>query len=691
MNEASLPKRTRALRLAADIAFVLYLTVNFLFAHTPVAQAVMALFCVCTVLLFFDNRRVYFDRFFLFYGLLALWGLLGVLLGFAADRDQAMAMVKTLCVNLAFLFCLFQYLVQRQDLRRCFDLYQLSGLVVCVCVVILSGPSIIHYRFGQLAGVNPNGVAAFLLPACAMGLHLLMQTKRVRYFCSTALFFALVLLTGSRKGLLGAAIVAAVYVLWSDRKHIRRDLLVMLAVAAAAGIALFAVPQLYRVLGERLVNSIKTLLGVASTGELELSMVERSGMIQEGLRLFLARPLTGYGLDCYTVVSGYGTYAHNNFVELLVSGGIPALLLFYAPLAGLLVRGFRNGTDSGAVRLGTALLLTFVLLGVAAVTYYERVDLFVIPLLMAILRLQGQKAEDGTHFWKYVKNPYRVFMLLGDRGLLNFLPDEPYLKLLYRANLGKKADFKHPKTFNEKLNYLKLHDRREIYTTMSDKYAARDFIAEKIGPEYLLPLYGVWNSVEEIDFDALPDSFVIKTTHDSGGVRVVTDKSKLDIPELKRFLKRRLKKKYYLTGRERQYEKVPPRIIAEAYIGDVEGNPPVDYKFFCFDGKMKMINVCTDRNSGVKYWYFDRDKRIIPCTEFCRDASEDAIVWPNETEHMIELAETLAGDLPCLRVDFFATLKGVCCGELTLYDYSGFFGEYIDDWDERLGALITAV
>ena len=152
---------------------------------------------------------------------------------------------------------------------------------------------------------------------------------------------------------------------------------------------------------------------------------------------------------------------------------------------------------------------------------------------------------------------------LGSKGYLNWMPDKSYLSLVFRLSLGYWPDFENPKTFNEKLNWLKLYDRKPLYTQLVDKYAVREYIAEKIGEQYLIPLVGgPWNSVDEIDFDALPEQFVLKTTHDSGGVVVCTDKDSLDIKATKDKLARRLKVNYYWGTREWPYKDVKPRIIA---------------------------------------------------------------------------------------------------------------------------------
>ena len=180
----------------------------------------------------------------------------------------------------------------------------------------------------------------------------------------------------------------------------------------------------------------------------------------------------------------------------------------------------------------------------------------------------------------FLANPGGMIAALGSKGYLNWMPDKSYLSLVFRLSLGYWPDFENPKTFNEKLNWLKLYDRKPLYTQLVDKYAVREYIAEKIGEQYLIPLVGgPWNSVDEIDFDALPEQFVLKTTHDSGGVVICRDKSSFDVEAAKARLAGHLKREYFWGKREWPYKNVKPRIIAEKYMVDSEDAELRDYKF----------------------------------------------------------------------------------------------------------------
>jgi hypothetical protein len=193
---------------------------------------------------------------------------------------------------------------------------------------------------------------------------------------------------------------------------------------------------------------------------------------------------------------------------------------------------------------------------------------------------------------------------------LNFLfPDKLYLQLMFRYRMGYKLDLKNPKTFNEKLQWLKLHNRNPLYTTLVDKYAVKNWMAEKLGEEHVVPTLGVWDNANDIDFDKLPNQFVLKTTHGSGGdIVLCKDKSEFDIGEAVRHLNRSMKKNVYKVLREWPYKNVPPRIIAEPFLDD-NGHVPVDYKVYCFNGAPYKVMLCLDRDKDepTKFYSFDFD------------------------------------------------------------------------------------
>ena len=210
---------------------------------------------------------------------------------------------------------------------------------------------------------------------------------------------------------------------------------------------------------------------------------------------------------------------------------------------------------------------------------------------------------------KYCADSSYRFVVNAALGLYNSMPDRDYLERKFEALMGTPLHLDAPQTFNEKLQWLKLYDRKPEYTMMVDKYRVREYIAQKIGAEYLIPLLGVWDSPDEIDFAALPEQFVLKCNHNSGlGMCICKDKSTLDLRKVRRELRKGLRQDYYLPGREWPYKDVPRKIIAEKFMIDNEVNELRDYKFFCFRGYVDSVMLCFERDSGdTKFYFFSPD------------------------------------------------------------------------------------
>lgn len=274
------------------------------------------------------------------------------------------------------------------------------------------------------------------------------------------------------------------------------------------------------------------------------------------------------------------------------------------------------------------------------------------------------------------------------KKMSHLLSDRAYISLRYRMALGYWPDLKEPKSFNEKLQWIKLYDRRPEYSMMVDKYAVKEYIADKIGADYLIPTLGVWDRFEKIDFEKLPEKFVLKCTHNSGGLVLCQDKSVLDLGAAKKKISASLKENYYWHSREWPYKNVPPRIIGEKYMENEDGSAIRDYKIQCFHGRADHILVCTDRysDSGVKYFYFDRNWKFLPYCKQGENASEAAKIDPPERlEEMIEIAEKLSEGIPELRVDLYEIGGKIYFGELTFFSSSGFDQTITKEADKILG------
>ena len=282
----------------------------------------------------------------------------------------------------------------------------------------------------------------------------------------------------------------------------------------------------------------------------------------------------------------------------------------------------------------------------------------------------------------------RITTYFGRSKISRFVPDKIYLKHQYRNYVGKKLNLDDPKTFNEKLQWLKLYERNPIYITMVDKHRVKEYVEKIIGNEYLIPTYGVWNSFDEIDFEKIPSSFVLKCTHDSGSVVVCKDIKDLDKNAAKGKLCKGLKNNLFWWGREWPYKDVPRKIIAEQYIQDSNGEL-LDYKFMCFGGKVKCSFVCSDRFSekGLHVTFFDREWNVMPFERHYPSVKE-GMPKPQNYEKMIELAEILSHNIPFVRVDFYEVDGKIYFGELTLYPGCGFEEFTPEEWDKTLGDWI---
>lgn len=291
---------------------------------------------------------------------------------------------------------------------------------------------------------------------------------------------------------------------------------------------------------------------------------------------------------------------------------------------------------------------------------------------------------------KFMTNPQIRFSYLNALGFYSKMPDDVFLKKAFWINMHQELNLDNPQTFNEKLQWLKLYNRKPEYTMMVDKYKVREYIAHVLGEEYLIPLLGVWDDPEEIDFDALPNQFVLKCNHNSGlGMCICKDKSKLDISKVRKKLKQGLEQDYYLTGREWPYKDVPRKIIAEKYMEDHSNFEFRDYKFFCFGGMAKCYKVDFDRFVEHRANYFSADGELMKIgEEICPPDFNKEILVPENLEKMKEFAEKLATTQPFLRADFYDVDGHVYFGELTFYPASGFDKFIFDGNDELLGSWI---
>ena len=288
-----------------------------------------------------------------------------------------------------------------------------------------------------------------------------------------------------------------------------------------------------------------------------------------------------------------------------------------------------------------------------------------------------------------IRRPYHFFVILNNRGLANWISDKFMVKILYRDVFGRKLNLDSPKTFNEKMQWLKLYNRQDIYTSYVDKFAVKDIVAKKIGKEYIIPTLKVYDSIDEISLSDLPNQFVLKCTHDSGTVVICSNRKEFNVKESKDKLKKRMSENYFYRLREWPYKNVKPRIIAEEFINDDKEGQLKDYKFFCFNGRVKFLKIDFDRFSNHRANYYDLNMKLLPFGEVDFMPDRNHIEKkPQNFEKMLELAEVLSEGLPFIRVDFYNVDGKIYFGELTFFPASG-LGKFTDEkWDVEIGNML---
>lgn len=262
---------------------------------------------------------------------------------------------------------------------------------------------------------------------------------------------------------------------------------------------------------------------------------------------------------------------------------------------------------------------------------------------------------------------------------------------MYQARMDKKLDLNNPTTFNEKLQWLKLYDRNPLYPTLVDKYEVREYVKNKIGNQYLVPLLGVWDNFQDIDFSKFPNQFVLKTTHDSGGVVICSDKNKIDKIEVKKKINNSLRRNYYYGKREWPYKNVNPLIISEEYLNDEKSDELKDYKFFCFNGEVKVILVVEGIGStkNPKRNFYDEEWNLLPFNEEGASNITKKVDKPKNYSEMIEIAEKLSQDISFVRVDLYEVNDKIYFGELTFTPQAGFNKFDPDEYDSILGSWLN--
>ena len=283
-----------------------------------------------------------------------------------------------------------------------------------------------------------------------------------------------------------------------------------------------------------------------------------------------------------------------------------------------------------------------------------------------------------------IKDLLHSFLWFILNNTYKYWPDSLWLKVLYRAKLHRNLNLKTPVRFTEKLNWLKLHDHNPLYTRLVDKYDVKQYIKEKLGEQMVIPSYGVWEHFDDIDFDKLPNQFVLKCTHDSGRFCICRDKAVFDVEGARKKLETSLRNNFFWWTREWPYKSVKPRILAEKFMVDDGSDALTDYKFFCFNGVPKMMYISKDVSADPRTDFFDMEWNHLPLR--MKDANADIQPQkPELFEEMKDIAITLSKGIPHVRVDLYVINGNIYFGEMTFFHNSGIFSITPDEWDYKIG------
>ncbi len=292
---------------------------------------------------------------------------------------------------------------------------------------------------------------------------------------------------------------------------------------------------------------------------------------------------------------------------------------------------------------------------------------------------------------KIIKNPLIIVLKLANLRLIK-LSDKKFISLEYKVKFGKKPNLKEPKTFNEKIQWIKLNKRNPKYTRMVDKITAKEYVKEVLGTdENIVKNYGTYDSFKEIDFNSLPNKFVIKCNHDSGGLVVVNDKSKLDLNKAEKKINKSLKRNFYYTCREWIYKNIKPRILVEEYLENEEEHDLIDYKFFCFDGIPKFIYVSKglSNHSTATIDFYDMDFKKLPFGRKDYRHEEKEMAKPKNFEEMIRIAKELSKGVDFVRVDLYNIAGKVYFSELTFTPSAGYMPFDPEEYDLKIGEMLN--
>jgi len=616
---------------------------------------------------------------------------------YANNSAIAFNRLKSVIQVLVFANLILPYIREsKESFFKFLTIYFFASIFVILRLVISTPLDfLLISRLGVSIDVNPNTVGYMFSIATLISIYLAWSTKRWLLLLILPVFIISSLLSGSRKVfiLLFVGLILLVLLIQKSKRYSFIAAGISIIMLVIGGAALLFIEPLRRMIGQRLLNMVLELLG----GNTDGSTSVRMGMLKSGLSMFSQKPIFGWGLGAFTDLGGFETYSHNNYVELLVAVGLVGTLVYYSLCFSIVIQGlkrFFRFEKKGPYVLSTAIMTAMLFDQVARVTYVEEFSNILIAMCYAGIVLDTP--DKGLDFFQlmakigeYIRHPNMFVNHLLKHRVARLLPDSLFLSLKYRMKNGQKGHIQKPLTYNEKLQWQKLHDRNPLYPQIVDKYSVRSHVASLIGESHLVPLVGVYDSPSAITPDSLPDRFVIKPTHTSGDVLFCTDKNFFDWEHAMKVMRQWMGSNYYWYDREWPYKEIKPRIIIEHMIKTDDGKPPKDYKIFCFNGEPKMAFVASDRPDNTKFDFFDISWNRLDLKQHYPNSSYE-IPKPKQWDAMLVLARKLSAGLPQVRVDLYVDAdEQVLFGELTLFHFSGFEPFEPESYDALLGSWIT--
>lgn len=621
------------------------------------------------------------------------------------------ALSRGITIMSMFLFIMILYPAYSEycHIESLIGVLKWSSYIVVLGAVVYYGPLEIMdivLTGGRISNsyLNSNTLGILAATAILIEFYEALRVRRMKWRMFMLIPTIIVLVgSGSKKAFFFLAMGIALIILLIDREATwEKNVKKILILFAVFLIVMYFVMTLdiFNSISTRLQAMINVFMGQKSG---EYSTTARIELIEIGWEQFKKTPFCGVGIDNTRFIAkeqlGYDYYLHNNYIEVLAGEGLIGFILYYVPYAYIaynFIKYRKNGDKTYSIVV--TLFILQLIMDFGQVSYYSKETYFNLMLyyiyMLEIRKEEGKEENKNNmlNIWKkgmkfFTDKDYR-FLVKAEKGVYDSLSDEEFLRKKYKAIMGEKLNLEFPRAFNEKLQWMKLYNRKSEYTAYVDKYKVRGYVEQMIGKEYLIPLLGVWDDPEKINFSELPDKFVLKCNHNSGlGMCICKDKSKLDIVKTKKELKKGMKQDYYLLGREWPYKDVPRKVIAEKYMENKSGEDGLnDYKFYCFSGKVEFVMINTDRFSdkATKADYVDREYRRLDM-KWGYEQSKVLPEKPKMFEKMIEIAEILSEGIPHVRVDLYLSDEHIYFGEMTFFDGSGFAKFEPKEWDYKWG------